>query len=160
METLREEEVLRLEEALLRKMEERLTPLMEQAARDAARMAMQRLRLDMMAHISRHEETIQRLDRAESCLRSLLSQHSQCKDACGRSCMFSHVQYKRSHHRPHRSLWTCDRKASTSECRPRSFSQWLLGESSDRTCRRQASPPSLWVRAAVELPSPLTRFYR
>jgi len=61
METLREEEVLRLEEALLKKMEERLTPLMEQAARDAARSAMQRLRLDMMAHISRHEETIQRL---------------------------------------------------------------------------------------------------
>ena len=64
METLREEEVLRLEEALLKKMEERLTPLMEQAARDAARSAMQRLRLDMMAHISRHEETIQRLARA------------------------------------------------------------------------------------------------
>ncbi len=61
METLREEEVLRLEEVLLKKMEERLTPLMEQAARDAARSAMQRLRLDMMAHISRHEETIQRL---------------------------------------------------------------------------------------------------
>ncbi len=60
METLREEEVLRLEEALLKKMEDRLTPLMEQAARDAARMAMQRLRLDMMAHISRHEETIHR----------------------------------------------------------------------------------------------------
>ena len=37
---------------------------MEQAARDAARMAMQRLRLDMMAHISRHEETIQRLAKA------------------------------------------------------------------------------------------------
>jgi hypothetical protein len=64
METVREEEVLRLEEALLKKMEERLTPLMEQAARDAARMAMQRLRLDMMAHISRHEETIQRLAKA------------------------------------------------------------------------------------------------
>jgi len=64
METLREEEVLRLEEALLKRMEERLTPLMELAARDAARMAMQRLRLDMMAHISRHEETIQRLAKA------------------------------------------------------------------------------------------------
>ncbi len=64
METLREEEVLRLEEALLKRMEERLTPLMEQAARDAARAAMQRLRLDMMAHISRHEETIQRLAKA------------------------------------------------------------------------------------------------
>ncbi len=64
METLREEEVLRLEEALLKRMEERLTPLMEQAARDAARSAMQRLRLDMMAHISRHEETIQRLAKA------------------------------------------------------------------------------------------------
>ncbi len=61
METLREEEVLRLEEMLLKKMEDRLTPLMEQAARDAARTAMQKLRLDMMAHISRHEETIQRL---------------------------------------------------------------------------------------------------
>ncbi|HEV2120793.1 MAG TPA: hypothetical protein VGS11_11925 [Candidatus Bathyarchaeia archaeon] len=58
---MRQEEVVRLEEALLKKMEERLTPLMEQAARDAARTAMQRLRLDMMAHISRHEETIQRL---------------------------------------------------------------------------------------------------
>jgi len=64
METLREEEVLRLEEALLKRIEERLTPLMEQAARDAARAAMQRLRLDMMAHISRHEETIQRLAKA------------------------------------------------------------------------------------------------
>jgi hypothetical protein len=64
METLREEEVLRLEEALLKKMEDRLTPLMEQAARDAARTAMQKLRLDMMAHISRHEETIQRLAKA------------------------------------------------------------------------------------------------
>jgi len=64
METLREEEVLRIEEALLKKMEERLTPLMEQAALDAARTAMQRLRLDMMAHISRHEETIQRLAKA------------------------------------------------------------------------------------------------
>ncbi|TMI55312.1 hypothetical protein E6H18_09470 [Candidatus Bathyarchaeota archaeon] len=64
METLREEEVLRLEEALLKKMEERLTPLMEQASRDAARAAMQRLRLDMMAHISIHEETIQRLAKA------------------------------------------------------------------------------------------------
>lgn len=64
METLREEEVLRLEEAVLKKMEDRLTPLMEQAARDAARTAMQKLRLDMMAHISRHEETIQRLAKA------------------------------------------------------------------------------------------------
>ena len=64
METMREEEVLRLEEALLKRIEERLTPLMEQAARDAARAAMQRLRLDMMAHISRHEETIQRLAKA------------------------------------------------------------------------------------------------
>ena len=64
METLREEKVVSLEEALLKRMEERFTPLMEQAARDAARMAMQRLRLDMMAHISRHEETIQRLAKA------------------------------------------------------------------------------------------------
>ena len=66
MEALREEEVLRLEEALLRKMEEKLMPLMEQAALDAARTAMHKLRLDMMAHISRHEETITRLAKAEA----------------------------------------------------------------------------------------------
>ena len=47
-------------------MEERLTPIMEQAARDAAKTAMHKLRLDMMAHISRHEETIRRLTRAEA----------------------------------------------------------------------------------------------
>jgi len=64
METLREEEVIRLGEVRMKKMEERLTPFMEQAARDAARSAMQRLRLDMMAHISRHEETIKRLAKA------------------------------------------------------------------------------------------------
>lgn len=57
---------MRLEEALLRKMEERLTPIMEQAARDAAKTAMHKLRLDMMVHISRHEETIRRLARAEA----------------------------------------------------------------------------------------------
>jgi len=65
-ETLREQEVLQLEEALLKRVEERLVPIMEQAARDAAKTAMHKLRLDIMAHISRHEETIRRLARAEA----------------------------------------------------------------------------------------------
>ncbi len=68
MEALREEEVLRLEEALLKRLEEKLTPLMHQAAVDAAKSAMHQLRLDLMTHISRHEDTIRRLKRAESAL--------------------------------------------------------------------------------------------
>ncbi len=66
MESLREEQVLRLEEAFLKRMEERLTPLMEQAARDAAKTAMHKLRLEIMEHISRHEQTIRRLARSEA----------------------------------------------------------------------------------------------
>jgi uncharacterized protein YigA (DUF484 family) len=65
MESLREEEVLALEEDLLHRLEERLTPLVQQAAADAAKVAMHQLRLDLMAHISRHEETIRRLKRSE-----------------------------------------------------------------------------------------------
>ena len=68
MESLREEEVLALEEDLLRRLEERLTPLVEQAAKDAAKIAMHQLRLDLMAHISRHEDTIRRLKRSELAL--------------------------------------------------------------------------------------------
>jgi len=68
LEVLREEEVLQLEEDLLRRLEEKLTPLVERAAVDAAKMAMHQLRLDLMNHISRHEDTIRRLRRTESAL--------------------------------------------------------------------------------------------
>ena len=47
MEVLREAEVLQLEEELLRRLEEKLTPLVEQAAVDAAKVAMHQLRLDL-----------------------------------------------------------------------------------------------------------------
>ena len=68
MESLREEEVLALKMDLLRRLEERLTPLVQQAAADAAKVAMHQLRLDMMQHISRHEDTIRRLKRSEMAL--------------------------------------------------------------------------------------------
>ena len=68
MEALREEEVVQLEEALLKRLEEKLTPLMHQAAADAAKVAMHQLRLDLMNHISRHEENIRRLKKNESAL--------------------------------------------------------------------------------------------
>lgn len=68
MESLREEEVLALEEDLLRRLEERLTPLVQRAAVDAAKVAMHQLRLDLMGHISRHEDTIRRLKRSELAL--------------------------------------------------------------------------------------------
>jgi len=68
LETLREEEVLQLEEALLKRLEEKLTPLMRQAAADAAKVAMHQLRLDLMNHISRHEKTIRHLKRSELAL--------------------------------------------------------------------------------------------
>ncbi len=76
METLREEEVLQLEEDLLRRLEEKLTPLVERAAVaavDAAKIAMHQLRLDLMNHISRHEDTIRRLKRTESALNHIPS---------------------------------------------------------------------------------------
>ena len=68
MEALKEEEVLQLEEDLLKRLEEKLTPLVERAAVDAAKIAMHQLRLDLMNHISRHEDTIRRLKRTESAL--------------------------------------------------------------------------------------------
>lgn len=71
VEALREEEVLQLEEDLLRRLEERLTPLVQQAAADAAKVVMHQLRLDLMAHISRHEDTIRRLKRSETALNHL-----------------------------------------------------------------------------------------
>ena len=68
METLREEEVLALEEDLLRRLEERLTPLVQRAAADAAKVVMHQVRLGFMKHISRHEGTIRRLKRSELAL--------------------------------------------------------------------------------------------
>ena len=68
MEALREEEVLQLEEELLQRLEEKLTPLVERAAVDAAKIAMHQLRLDLMSHLSRHEDTIRRLKRTETAL--------------------------------------------------------------------------------------------
>ena len=73
MEVLREEEVVMLEEELLRRLEEKLTPLVQQAAADAAKVAMHQLRLDLMAHISRHEATIRRLKRSETALNHIPS---------------------------------------------------------------------------------------
>ncbi len=66
MEELRAEEILRLEEAVLKKLEERLTPILHQVAVDAAKTAMHELRLDLMNHISRHEANIKRLSKAEA----------------------------------------------------------------------------------------------
>ncbi len=66
MEALREEEVLRLEEVLLKRLEEKLTPILHQVAVDSAKVAMHELRLDLMAHISRHEATMSRLIRSEA----------------------------------------------------------------------------------------------
>lgn len=68
MEALRQEEVLQLEEALLKRLEEKLTPLIHQTAVDAAKTATHQLRLDLMTHISRHEDTIRRMKRAEAAL--------------------------------------------------------------------------------------------
>ncbi len=66
MEALREEDALRLEEAVLRKLEEKLAPLLEQIASNATKTAMHELRLDLMTHISRHEATIRRLSQSEA----------------------------------------------------------------------------------------------
>lgn len=71
MEALREEEILRLEEVVLKKLEERLTPILHQVAVDAAKTAMHELRLDLMNHISRHEATIKRLSRSEAAVSEL-----------------------------------------------------------------------------------------
>lgn len=65
MESLREEEVLRLEAEILQKLEERLTPIMHQLALDTAKTVMHELRLDLLTHISRHEENIRKLRKSE-----------------------------------------------------------------------------------------------
>ncbi len=68
METLREEEVLALEEAVFKKLEERLTPLLHQIAMDSAKTATHQLRQDLMSHISRHEAHIQRITKTEAAM--------------------------------------------------------------------------------------------
>jgi hypothetical protein len=68
MEALREEEVLQLEEAVLKKLEEKLTPILHQVAVDAAKTAMHELRLDLMNHISRHEATIRQLAKSDAAM--------------------------------------------------------------------------------------------
>ncbi len=65
MESLREEEVLRLEAEILQRLEERLTPIMHQVALDTAKTVMHELRLDILSHLSRHEENIRRLRKNE-----------------------------------------------------------------------------------------------
>lgn len=66
MESLREEEVLRLEAEILQRLEERLTPIMHQVALDTAKTVMHELRLDLLSHLSRHEENISRLRKNEA----------------------------------------------------------------------------------------------
>jgi hypothetical protein len=66
VESLREEEVLRLEAEILQRLEERLTPIMHQVALDTAKTVMHELRLDILSHLSRHEETISRLRKNEA----------------------------------------------------------------------------------------------
>ncbi len=66
MESLREEEVLRLEAEILQRLGERLTPIMHQVALDTAKTVMHELRLDLLSHLSRHEENISRLRKNEA----------------------------------------------------------------------------------------------
>jgi hypothetical protein len=66
VESLREEEVLRLEADILQRLEERLTPIMHQVALDTAKTVMHELRLDILSHLSRHEENIRRLRKNEA----------------------------------------------------------------------------------------------
>ena len=66
MESLREEEVLRLEAEILQRLEERLTPIMHQVALDTAKTVMHELRLDILSHLSRHEENIRKLRKNEA----------------------------------------------------------------------------------------------
>jgi len=66
VESLREEEVLRLEAEILQKLEERLTPIMHQVALDTAKTVMHELRLDLLSHLSRHEENIRTLRTGEA----------------------------------------------------------------------------------------------
>src|SRR5438445_10303971 len=68
MEVMREEEVVRLEEAIVRKLEDRLHAQLHQSAVDAAKTVMNQVRLDLMRHISRHEKLLTELQRATAAL--------------------------------------------------------------------------------------------
>ncbi len=71
METLREEEVLQLEAEILQKLEERLTPIMHQVALDTAKTVMHELRLDILSHLSRHEDNIRKLRKSEAAMNEI-----------------------------------------------------------------------------------------
>lgn len=68
MEVMREEDIVRLEEAIVRKLEERLHPILHQSAVDAAKTVMNQIRLDLMRHISRHEKLLTDLQKATAAL--------------------------------------------------------------------------------------------
>ena len=68
MEVMREEDVVRLEEAIVRKLEDRLHAILHQSAVDAAKTVMNQVRLDLMRHISRHEKLLTDLQRATAAL--------------------------------------------------------------------------------------------
>ena len=55
-----------MEQEILQKLEERLTPIMHQVALDTAKTVMHELRLDLLSHISRHEENIRKLRKSEA----------------------------------------------------------------------------------------------
>ncbi len=75
MESLREEEVLRLEAAILQKLEERLNPVMHQVAMDTAKTVMHELRLDLLSHLSRHEDNIRKLRKSEDARDQIIRSH-------------------------------------------------------------------------------------
>jgi len=75
VESLREEEVLRLEAAILQKLEERLNPVMHQVAMDTAKTVMHELRLDLLSHLSRHEDNIRKLRKSEDARDQIIRSH-------------------------------------------------------------------------------------
>ena len=75
MESLREEEVLRLEAAILQKLEERLNPVMHQVAMDTAKTVMHELRLYLLSHLSRHEDNIRKLRKSEDARDQIIRSH-------------------------------------------------------------------------------------
>jgi len=75
VESLREEEVLRLEAAILQKLEERLNPVMHQVAMDTAKTVMHELRLALLSHLSRHEDNIRKLRKSEDARDQIIRSH-------------------------------------------------------------------------------------
>ena len=68
MEVMREEDVLRLEESIVKKLEEKINATVHQSAVDAAKTVMNQVRLDLMRHISRHEKLLVDLQKATAAL--------------------------------------------------------------------------------------------